>query len=463
MPQSFFQAGDDSKLTASLSVSQLNGRAKALLEQGLAQVWVEGEVSNFMASAVGHWYFTLKDARAQISCVMFAGRNQLALHQPKNGDQLQLRGQVSLYEGRGQYQLLVQELRLSGEGDLLARLEALKKKLQAEGLFNPEHKRPLPSFPQRIGVVTSEQGAALRDILQVLSRRWPLAEVLLYPALVQGAEAPAALRRALARAQYHGQPEVLLLARGGGSLEDLQAFNDETLARMVAASGMPVVTGVGHETDFTLVDFVSDLRAPTPSAAAEAVTPDAETLMEQLNSLQGRLSHAMASGLRRESQRLDSLALRASSPQRILDQRTQTLSGLYQRLVAQQPQRRLQQMQLQLTSLHRRLLAASPQRLLVSYQQRLDDLERRSGKACERKLNQQQQKLVSLAARLQAMSPLQTLARGYALAKNAEGEVLRSSKAVVAGDLVQVQLAEGELSCRVEQKKLHKTPTSLIS
>lgn len=459
MSQSFFQASDDTRLLTSLSVSQLNGKAKALLEQGLAQVWVEGEVSNFMASAVGHWYFTLKDSRAQVGCVMFAGRNQLALHQPKNGDQLQLRAQVSLYEGRGQYQLLVQEVRLSGEGDLLARLEALKKKLQAEGLFNPEHKRSLPAFVQRIGVVTSEQGAAFRDILQVLKRRWPLAEVLLYPAGVQGADAPAALRRALAQAQYHGQPQVLILARGGGSLEDLQAFNDETLARMVAASAMPVVTGVGHETDFTLVDFVSDLRAPTPSAAAEAVSPDAESLLEQLTSLSGRFSHAMASLLRRESQHLDGLALRAASPQRILDERTQTLTQLYQRLVAQQPQKRLQQTRLQLEALQGRLQAASPQRLVSRHQQRLLELKRRSAKACQQDLSYQQEKLQNLAARLQAMSPLQTLARGYALARSEQGQVLHSAEEVAPGDLIQVQLARGELDCRVEESRITNTPT----
>jgi|AntRauTorckE6833_2_1112554.scaffolds.fasta_scaffold00539_14 exodeoxyribonuclease VII large subunit len=450
MSKAYFQAGAESQLLTSLSVSQLNGKAKALLEQGLAQVWVEGEVSNFMASAVGHWYFTLKDARAQVSCVMFAGRNQLALHQPKNGDQLQLRGQVSLYEGRGQYQLLAQELRLSGEGDLLARLEALKKKLQAEGLFSPEHKRSLPAFPQRIGVVTSEQGAALRDILQVLKRRWPLAEVLLYPALVQGAEAPAALRRALAQAQYHGQPQVLILARGGGSLEDLQAFNDETLARMVAASGMPVVTGVGHETDFSLVDFVSDLRAPTPSAAAETVSPDTESLMEQLNSLYGRFSHATASYLRREQQHLDSLSIRTAGFQRTLDTRAETLSRLYQRLIAQQPQRRLQQMRAQLTGLQGRLQAASPQRQLSRHQQRLAELRQRSAKACQQNLGLQQEKLQNLALRLQAISPLQTLARGYALARDQAGQVLYSADKVKAGDLVEVQLAEGQLECRVQ-------------
>jgi len=449
-------------LITSLSVSQLNGKAKLLLEQGLAQVWVEGEVSNFMASAVGHWYFTLKDSRAQVSCVMFAGRNQLALHQPKNGDQLSLRGQVSLYEGRGQYQLLVQELRLSGEGDWLARLEALKKKLQAEGLFDSERKRPLPAYAQRIGVVTSEQGAAFRDILQVLKRRWPLAEVMLYPALVQGVDAPAALRRALAQAQYHGQPQVLILARGGGSLEDLQAFNDETLARMVAASGMPVVTGVGHETDFTLVDFVSDLRAPTPSAAAEAVSPDAPSLIEQLHSFHGRLSQAVASRIRREAQHLDGLAVRASSPRKLLSERAEALGLLYQRLLAQQPKRHLQQMHQQLKSLEGRLHAASPQRLLAKQQQHLEALSRRFEKAYRVSFHYRQEKFRNLVLRLEAMSPLQTLTRGYALARNQQGQVLRSATEVAAGEPIQVQLAKGELDCRVEARRMNHHSNSLI-
>lgn len=462
MSSAYFQAATSQPLVTSLTVSQLNGKAKQLLEQGLAQVWVEGEVSNFTASAVGHWYFTLKDARAQLSCVMFAGRNQLTLHQPKNGDQLQLRGQVSLYEGRGQYQLLAQELRLSGEGDWLARLEMLKKKLQAEGLFAAERKRPLPAFVHRLGVITSLQGAALRDILEVLRRRWPLAEVLVYPASVQGQEAPAALRRALAQAQYHGQPQLLILARGGGSLEDLQAFNDETLARMVAASSMPVVTGVGHETDFTLVDFVSDFRAPTPSAAAEAVSPDAASLKDQLASFYGRLSHAMGRLLQREAQHLDAMALRASAPDRLIKTHRDYLARLNQRLVAQQPQRRLEQLRLQLDALQNRLQAASPQRQLARYQQSLEQLAERHQQAYQSSFKADQDRLSHLASRLQAISPLQTLARGYALAQNEQGQLLRSVARVRPGQAIKLRLGDGQLDCRVESSQA-KASTSTFT
>ncbi|WP_114416819.1 exodeoxyribonuclease VII large subunit [Marinospirillum perlucidum] len=450
MPSSFLQVGDQQDLIASLSVSQVNQKAKQLLEQGLASIWVEGEVSNFMASAAGHWYFTLKDERAQISCVMFAGRNQLVAHRVANGDQLQVRGQVSLYEGRGQYQLLADRLRPCGDGDLLARLEALKKKLGDEGLFAQDKKRPLPEFPQRIGLITSPHGAALRDLLKVLKSRWPLAEILLYPAQVQGAEAPAALRRALALAQYHGHPEVLILARGGGSLEDLQAFNDETLARMVAASAMPVVTGVGHETDFTLVDFVSDWRAPTPSAAAERVTPDGPTINARLTSLQGRLVHAQATHLRSLQQRLDQLVFRARQPQRYLEKAASQLQSLQQRLQTQHPQRQLQLRRQQLVRLDQRLAAAHPGRYLLQQQRQLAALQQRFQLAWQHLQTRREQKLQQAAQQLQAISPLQTLARGYALAKNDQGQLVRSSTQVQTGDLLEIQLAEGWLDCRVE-------------
>lgn len=397
-------------INSSLTVSQLNAQARQLLEEGLSQIWVEGEVSNFTASSAGHWYFTLKDAQAQLPCVMFAGRNGLVARQPINGDQLLLKGSVSLYEGRGQFQLLAEAVRFSGEGDWLARLEALKKKLAAEGLFAAERKRALPKMPLTLGVVSSLQGAALQDVLQVLQRRWPLAKVFIYPALVQGAEAPASLRRAFALAQYHGNPEVLLLVRGGGNLEDLQAFNDETLARMVAASAMPVITGVGHETDFTLVDFVADQRAATPSVAAETASPDAANLVQQLDRSTLYLQQAVKRRLRSEQQRLDYLA---------------------QRLTAQQPQQRLESMRNQLQPLTKRL-----QQSMANQQQ-------------VRQLKLQQQ-----AARLHTLSPLNTLSRGYALAEMPNKQLLSSAKQVQQGDAVRVWLAEGALDCRVEAVKL---------
>ncbi|NLW05261.1 MAG: exodeoxyribonuclease VII large subunit [Pseudomonadaceae bacterium] len=389
----------------SLTVSQLNAQARLLLEQGLLQVWVEGEVSNFTASSAGHWYFTLKDERAQLACVLFAGRSALVARQPLNGDRLLLKGNVSLYEGRGQYQFLVEVLRFSGEGDVLARLEALKGKLAAEGLFAAERKRALPSFPLTLGVVSSLQGAALQDVLQVLQRRWPLAKVLVYPALVQGKEAPASLRRAFALAQYHGQPEVLLLVRGGGSLEDLQAFNDETLARMVAASAMPVITGVGHETDFTLVDFVADQRAATPSVAAETASPDLASLAQQVERLKQSLQLGILRCLRGEQQRLDQVALGAKTVIQKWQQKKQQLHSLMPRL----------------------------QQALANQQQL-------------RQLKLQQQ-----AARLHTLSPLNTLGRGYALVEDKNKQVLRTASQVQKNDLLTVWLAEGALECRVEQ------------
>ncbi|HKM14571.1 MAG TPA: exodeoxyribonuclease VII large subunit [Marinospirillum sp.] len=390
----------------SLTVSQLNAQARQLLEQGLSQLWVEGEVSNFTASSAGHWYFTLKDAQAQLPCVMFTGRNGLVVRQPINGDQVQLKGSVSLYEDRGQFQLLAEAMRFSGEGDWLARLEALKKKLAAEGLFAIERKRTLPKMPLTLGVVSSLQGAALQDVLQVLQRRWPLAQVFIYPALVQGADAPASLRRAFALAQYHGNPDVLLLVRGGGNLEDLQAFNDETLARMVAASAIPVITGIGHETDFTLVDFVADQRASTPSVAAETASPDAVNLRQQLAKSAQSLQLAMMQRWRSEQQRLDYLT---------------------QRLNTQHPQQRLQQTQQKLQILVKKLQQS------MTNQQQIRHL----------KLQQQ-------ATRLHTLSPLNTLNRGYALAETQDQQLLHSAQQVQKGDSIRIWLAQGALDCTVD-------------
>lgn len=448
---SYFQATDQPQVQTSLTVSQLNARARQLLERGLAQVWVEGEVSNFTASSAGHWYFTLKDEQAQLPCVMFAGRNRLTARRPVNGDRLLLKGSVSLYEGRGQYQLLAEALRFSGEGDLLARLEALKNKLAAEGLFAAEHKRALPKMPLTLGVISSLQGAGLRDVLQVLQRRWPLATVLVYPALVQGVEAPASLRRALALAQYHGQPEVILLVRGGGSLEDLQAFNDETLARMVATSAMPVISGVGHETDFTLVDFVADHRAATPSVAAETASPDAASLVQQLERLIQSLNLAITSRLRSEQQRLDHLSLAAQAPLQSWQQKQQQLKYLTSRLATQHPQQRLQRIQTQLQQLSKRLTAAMPVKRLQQSQASLQQLVIGLQKGLNYQLEVRSLKLQELAARLHTLSPLNTLSRGYALAETQDKQLIKAASQLQLGDPVTVWLAKGALECRVEQ------------
>ncbi len=449
MPRAGFEAPRPPALQASLSVSQLNAQARQLLEKQLAGVWVEGEIAEMTAHASGHWYFTLKDAQSQLSCVMFRGHNQRVVRVPKKGEQVTLQGQVSLFEARGQYQFLVQGLRFSGEGDALLRLEALKKQLAAEGLFDPARKRPLPRFPQRIGVITSDQGAALQDVLQVIQRRWPLAEVWLYPAVVQGREALASLRQAWVLAQRKGQPDVLLLVRGGGSIEDLQAFNDEGLVRLFANSPWPWVSGIGHETDTTLMDFVSDLRAATPTAAAECVTPDRQALHEQLARQQGWLQHQMGAVLRGAIQALDRVAVSAQQLQPVFSREAQRLQQTQQRLQAQHPQRRLADQAERLQRLQQRLAAASPAQSLQFTQSQVVTLGQRLDRSLQTKHQFNQQQLGALAGRLAAMSPLNTLSRGYALVTTTQGALVRRADQVALNQSLRVRLGEGQLTCQV--------------
>ncbi|MBX3048749.1 MAG: exodeoxyribonuclease VII large subunit [Anaerolineales bacterium] len=298
-----------------LTVTDISRLLRALVEsEGMLQdVWIRGEISNFSRPKSGHWYFTLKDHNAQLPCVMWRSTAELQAQVPKDGDQLEVHGGLSVYEAGGRYQLYVDEIRTDGEGALYQRFMQLKAKLEAEGLFDPARKRALPAWPQRIGIVTSPSGAALHDVLQTLARRFPMAEVVLAPAAVQGEEAATEILRALAALNQFAQPDVILLARGGGSPQDLAAFNSERLVRAVTASAAPVVSGVGHETDFTLADFAADLRAPTPTAAAELATPSQADLVAQLEAVRQQLGrYSPAAQIARQQQRLDELALRAS-------------------------------------------------------------------------------------------------------------------------------------------------------
>lgn len=438
------------KLQAGLTVSQVNSRARQLLEQGMASLWVVGEVSNFSASSAGHWYFTLKDAKAQLACVMFAGNNALVPTKPVDGNQLLVQGRISLFEGRGQYQLLVENLSFSGAGHLLANLEALKQKLLAEGLFAAERKLPLPAWPTTLGVISSVQGAAVQDVIQVLRRRWPLAKVLVYPALVQGTEAAASLRRALALAQYHGQPQVLLLVRGGGSLEDLQAFNDETLARIVAASPIPVISGVGHETDFTLVDWVADVRAATPSVAAETASPDQTALQRQLQKSLVDLQAQMQARLRGWQQSLDYWSLKTHNWQQQLQQQAHKLNYLAKRLQSWHPQQRLHNQAQQLAGLARRLTALTPANKVKAVSNELQQRVQQLPKVWQQQQQLRQFKLEQLAQRLHALSPLQTLSRGYAVAELPNKTLLTVAQQVQPGASFTLRLSQGSLLCRVE-------------
>jgi len=383
---------------------------RSLLESGLGTLWVEGEISNLARPASGHWYFSLKDRDAQIRCAMFRQRNVLSRFAPREGQLVVAFGRVSLYEPRGDYQLLVELMEDAGVGALQRAFDELKARLAAEGLFAPERKRALPSAPRRIGVITSPTGAAIRDIVQVLRRRCPAAQILIYPSPVQGAAAAAALIAAVELAGARAEVDVLILARGGGSIEDLWAFNDERLARAILASPIPIVTGIGHEIDFTIADFVADLRAPTPSAAAQLVAPDAAVWRQRLEQLLARFTAAARRALRSEQLRLEALT------------------------------RRLQQ--------------SHPGARLQQHSQRLDELEARLRLSLRARIAAGTARLESAARALQAVSPLATLERGFAVVTRAsDGALITDATQLAVGEAFDARLAHGSLRATVTGRR----------
>lgn len=390
------------------SVSQITTYIREMFEVDfrLRDVLLEGEISNFRPARSGHLYFTLKDAGAQISCVMWRSNAERLIFQPQDGDAVRATGQISVYEAGGNYQLIASSLLPTGRGNLALAFERLKQRLAAEGLFDQAHKKPLPAFPARLGIVTSADAAALRDILNVLRRRYPLAAVLIAPTLVQGAEAPPQIIRALQWLDGRDDIDVIILARGGGSLEDLWAFNDEGVARAIFAARHPVISGIGHEVDFTIADFVADVRAPTPSAAAELATPDSAELRAYIAGLSGALNHRL---------------------QVWLDQRRRSLQ-----------------------SAGRALGHLSPQARIRNHTQRLDELWGRLNHAHTLTWQQRRGRLDVAEARLHAVSPLATLARGYAIVRQADGRIVHQASQVSPGERLTAQLAEGQLSLRVE-------------
>ncbi len=390
------------------TVARLNSEARQLLESGLPALWVEAEISNFSCPASGHWYFSLKDRDAQIRCAMFRNRNALVGFRPRDGQQLQVRGRVSLYEPRGDYQLIVEAMEDAGEGALRREFERLKSKLAAEGLFNTEVKRPLPAMPRRIAVVTSPTGAAVRDVLHVLARRFPPAAVLVFPTPVQGAAATSSIVAAIDAVSARRDCDVLIVARGGGSIEDLWCFNDESVARAIRRCSIPVVTVIGHEIDFTIADFAADVRAPTPSGAAELAVPDRGTLLAKLLHTESRLQ------------------------------------GLAQRFLAQATERNL--------ALLQRLQRAHPGTRLRQQAQRLDELDMRLRRAGEAALTRIRQRLLLAQRGLDSISPLATLERGYAIVTGADGSALQDAASVKVGDLIEARLTRGTLQARVTGK-----------
>ena len=436
------------------TVSRLNREVRSVLERGLGVIWVEGELSNFSQPASGHWYFSLKDRGAQLRCAMFRLQNSLVGFTPRDGAHLLLRGRISVYEARGEYQLIVEHLEEAGVGALKREFERLKARLAAEGLFASERKRPLPRFPQRVGVITSPSGAALHDILKILARRFPPAAVLIYPAPVQGAAAVPALVAALATAGARAECDVLILARGGGSLEDLWAFNDERLARAIHACPLPVVAAVGHEIDFTIADFVADVRAPTPSAAAELVVPDRAACLEAVARMAGRLALSMRRELRAIGVRLDGAQRRLVlvHPGVRLEQQTQRLDDLTLRL-ERAAHADLQRERLRLGELHRRLMHRSPERLVQQQRARHQDLLLRLRHAATSRMASAAQRLALAQRALNTVSPLATLARGFAIVTRADGVLITDASEVAPGDEIEARLARGTLTARVSGRR----------
>jgi exodeoxyribonuclease VII large subunit len=413
------------------TVTRLNREVRMLLERGLAVIWLEAELSNFTQPASGHWYFTLKDQDAQIRGAMFRQRNMNLGFSPKSGQLVLVRGRVSLYEPRGDYQMIVEHMEEAGIGALKREFERLKARLAAEGLFAQQLKRPLPAFPRRIGLITSPSGAAVRDVLHILKRRYPPAQVLIYPTPVQGAAAVPALIRALQLASARADCDVIILARGGGSLEDLWAFNDEGVARAIRASTIPVVSGVGHEIDFTIADFVADVRAPTPSGAAELVVPDRQELL---------------SALRRVGERL------VQSGRRELRAAAQQLANLGHRLQRTHPQQRLQHSAQRLDELEQRLrkgLHARLQEYNIRLGARTEELRIRLRHALQRRVQASTHRLHLAQHKLDAVSPLATLARGFAVVTRADGSVITDAGTIRVGEEIRARVHRGAVQARV--------------
>ena len=436
------------------AVAELNEILRALVEDSLPSLWIQGEISNFTKPASGHWYFTLKDAQAQVRCAMFRKANYYIRPLPQNGDAVLVRAKASVYPARGELQLIVEHLEAAGTGALLRAFEELKARLAAEGLFDAALKRPIPPMPSRIGLITSGTGAAVHDVLTTLARRWPLAEVLFYPVPVQGAEAVPAIVKALAAVSAIESLDVLLLVRGGGSIEDLWSFNDERVARAIRACRVPVITGVGHEIDVTIADFASDLRAATPTAAAEHASPDRSELLGAIEQRQRRLHANMQTQVQRSAERLQRTAARLwrAHPQRWLDQQTQRLDELTQQLQNLQ-QQKLTGLQQRFDFLQRRLMQRSPVRDLQTKTQQLRALRTQLHGVWNLSQSRRRAQLERHSAVLGSLSPDAVLARGYGIVLRLSGEVVRDASGVAAGEALRLRVQHGEIEAEVRSTR----------
>ncbi len=440
-----------------ISVTQLARRIRNLLEIQIGEIWVEGEVSNLRKQASGHWYFSLKDGDAQISCAMFGALRRSGAEVIEDGAKIQVFGETSFYEARGSTQLIVQKARALGMGDLQARFEALKRKLAGEGLFDQARKRPLPGFPMVVGIVTSPTGAALQDILNVLGRRAPWLTVVLFPAAVQGKGAERGIAHAIqcaGKAEEMGlpQPEVLIVGRGGGSLEDLWNFNEEIVARAIAASPIPVVSAVGHEIDFSIADFVADLRAPTPSAAAELVVPDQQELRDRITGLGNRLARVVEGRLDRMADQLDyyERGILGQSPGRVLQGpafRIDELKGRFRRAADDA----LREREILVANYQTNWKHYHPREVFRRRQEKIDERQSAFFTAASTALREKENHMQRLSSLLNALGPANILDRGFSITFNEEGAIVKNAAKIRAGDLLTTRLAEGEVKSVVKE------------
>lgn len=433
------------------SVSSLVRETKSLLEMEFGSIWVEGEVSNLARPASGHLYFTLKDERAQVRCALFRGQRTRLRTEPENGMLVRVRARVSLYEPRGDFQLIVNRVEPAGAGALQQAYEKLKQKLLAEGLFDSEHKQDLPSFPKRLGVITSSSGAVIHDILTTLNRRFPAIEVILFPVPVQGGEAAPKIIEALDLAQAHDQCDALILARGGGSLEDLWAFNEESLARALFDCNIPLVSSIGHETDFTIADFVADVRAPTPTAAAEMLSPDWREVQALLEKFESRLTRSIRDLITMNSQAVDLTAKRLVHPGKKVRAAFQQLDSLKNR-IRNSVRQRITVSSLQLEPLAKRLINSCPDKHIKALESETQEMVARLTRVVRKSLHARQLELSSLVRQLNTLNPLETLGRGFAIFYTEDGKnvIDRANKATV-GERGLVRLADGRVRCLIEE------------
>lgn len=432
------------------SVSQLNQSVRLMLENQLGAVWLTGEISNFSQPVSGHWYLSLKDENAQVRCAMFRMKNLRVSFRPTNGMQVLVRANVSLYEPRGDYQLIIESMHLAGEGLLMQQFEALKLKLAAEGLFAQHLKKNLPHFSKAVGIITSKTGAALQDILHILQRRDPSLKIIIYPTAVQGKDAATEIAQMIELANQRQEVDVLIVGRGGGSLEDLWCFNEEMVARAIFHSHLPVISAVGHETDVTIADFVADLRAPTPSAAAELVSRNQTELLQQLQYRRQRLEIALDRLFAEKQQKLKHLSLRLHNqhPQAQLRIQQQLITQLSHRL-QQSLRHRWQKKAENLTALSIRLYKNPLPLRLQQYEQQLAQLKVRLNSHMNLTLSLQQKQLAHLCGKLDSLSPLKVLARGYSITQNQQNFTIRSMKDVNVGEQIKTRLPDGDIISQV--------------